>query len=214
MSRRTVAATTKPTPRKPRKVKPELSERLVKTIINRIAEGETLTAICRNEGMPSYGRVMGRINRTSSLRAALARARDTRLNRMAEELLDVADDGRNDWMEKQGRNGTITVLNEEAMRRSTLRLDTRKWLLSKMLPAQYGEHVEHTGAGGGPIQHEHSLSAQMLGNLASLRAKLPSLPTPAVVDVTPIREGRGDMDTIKGRVGALLDAKTRGSSAS
>jgi hypothetical protein len=35
-------------------------------------------------------------------------------------------------------------------------VDTRKWLLSKMLPKVYGDKLqaELTGANGGPVQHE------------------------------------------------------------
>jgi len=54
-----------------------------------------------------------------------------------EELLDIADDGRNDWMwnEKIGD----FVVNTEAINRSRLRVDTRKWVACKLLPKVYGE---------------------------------------------------------------------------
>ena len=170
--------------------KPEVSARLVNVIIARVAAGETLTAICRDEGMPTYSRVMGRINQSSSLRSAYAHAREVRNDRMADELLDIAEDGTNDYVEKQGRNGTFVALNEEHVRRSQLRIDTRKWLLAKLLPARFGERVEHTGAGGGAIQVEHGMSAKMLESLTLLRSRLPAIQgegAPAPIDVTPIK---------------------------
>lgn len=166
--------------------KPEVSARLVNAIIARVSAGETLTAICRDAGMPSYARVIGRINQSSDCRAAYAHAREVRNERMADELLDIAEDGTNDYVEKQGRNGTVVALNEEHVRRSQLRIDTRKWLLSKLLPARFGERVEHTGAGGGAIQVEHGMSAKMLESLSLLRARLPAMVVaPAPIDVTP-----------------------------
>lgn len=60
-----------------------------------------------------------------------------------EELLEIADDGRNDWMwnEKLGD----FVVNNEAINRSRLRVDTRKWIACKLLPKVYGERkVEDT----------------------------------------------------------------------
>ena len=170
--------------------KPEVSTRLVNVIIARVAAGETLTAICRDEGMPTYSRVIGRINQSSSLRSAYAHAREVRNDRMADELLDIAEDGTNDYVEKQGRNGTFVALNEEHVRRSQLRIDTRKWLLAKLLPARFGDRVEHTGAGGGAIQVEHGMSEKMLASLATLRTRLPAMQgdsAPASIDVTPIK---------------------------
>jgi len=74
---------------------------------------------------------------------------------MADELLEVADDGKNDWMERQGEDDQkLYVLNGEHVQRSRIRVDTRKWLLSKALPKVYGDKLtqEHTGPNGGPVQ--------------------------------------------------------------
>ncbi len=45
-------------------------------------------------------------------------------------------------------------LNSENIQRSRVRIDTRKWLLSKMLPRIYGDksEVALTGPNGGPVQ--------------------------------------------------------------
>lgn len=110
---------------------------------------------------------------------------------MADEIIDLADDGTNDYVERQGRNGVFVALAEEHVRRSQLRIDARKWLLSKLLPARFGDRVEHTGVGGGAIQVEHGMSAKMLESLTALRARLPFAPgvgldaAPAPIDVTP-----------------------------
>lgn len=175
---------------KPIKAREVIGEATVKAIIQRIADGETMTAICRGEGMPTYSRLMTRINQSCSLVAALARARETHYNRLADELLDIAEDGTNDYVEREGRNGKVFVaLDDEHVRRSQLRIDARKWLLSRLLPAKFGDRVEHTGAGGGPVQVEHTLSKAMIDNLESLRARLPALPAPMdrgnVIDATP-----------------------------
>jgi hypothetical protein len=92
--------------------------------------------------------------------AHYARAREVGYQSMADELIEIADDGSNDWMErKRGDGSTEEVENHEVIGRSRLRVDTRKWLLSKALPKVYGEKIvqEHTGANGGPIE-THELS--------------------------------------------------------
>lgn len=63
---------------------------------------------------------------------------------MAEELLDIADSGTNDWMEtlSDDEKGLGWRLNGEHVQRSRLRIDTRKWLAAKLLPKQYGAAAE------------------------------------------------------------------------
>lgn len=77
---------------------------------------------------------------------------------MADELLEIADDGTNDWMEKKNADGETIGWREngEAMRRSQLRISTRQWIAERLLPKKYGAKVqnEHTGKDGGAIQTE------------------------------------------------------------
>jgi hypothetical protein len=48
-----------------------------------------------------------------------------------DELLEIVDDGRNDWMERRARNGgRETVLNHKNIKRSRMRYEARRWLLS------------------------------------------------------------------------------------
>ncbi len=57
-----------------------------------------------------------------------------------------------------GKDGsTQTVLNGEHVQRSRLRVDSRKWLLSKLKPERYGDKLQHSGPGGGPVQHAHAI---------------------------------------------------------
>ena len=73
-----------------------------------------------------------------------ARACTERTQAHAEEILDIADDGTNDWMEKFGKDGESIgwMVNGEALQRSKLRVDTRRWLMSKLAPKKYGERLE------------------------------------------------------------------------
>jgi Bacteriophage Sf6, terminase small subunit-like len=81
-----------------------------------------------------------------------ARAKQRQADRFAEELLEIADEGRNDWIERELPGGsTLRVADHEHIQRSRLRVDTRKWLMSKMLPKKYGDSVALTGAEGGPL---------------------------------------------------------------
>lgn len=74
------------------------------------------------------------------------------LEHWAEEIIEIADDGSNDWMERNDKDNPGFVANGEHIQRSRLRSDNRKWLLSKLAARKYGDKLEHTGPEGGPIQ--------------------------------------------------------------
>ena len=128
-------------------------------ICERLASGETLRSICRDEGMPheSTVRKWAREDR-EGFSTQYARARDAGLDAIADELLAIADDATNDWMERLGDEGQPLgwQVNGEHVQRSRLRIDTRKWYLSKLAPKRYGEKTEHkiTGPDGGPPKLE------------------------------------------------------------
>ena len=91
--------------------------------------------------MPSKSMVLRWLAQIQEFRDQYARARDAQADALADELLDVADDGRNDWMEKLDREGEQVgwMVNQEAINRSRLRVDTRKWIASKLKPKKYGD---------------------------------------------------------------------------
>lgn len=77
-----------------------------------------------------------------------ARACDFRCQRWADEITEITDDATNDWIEREKKNGESgIVFNREHFERSRLRVDTRKWLLSKLVPKKYGDKVDHQHSG-------------------------------------------------------------------
>ncbi len=72
---------------------------------------------------------------------------------MGDEITDIADDGSNDYIEQEQKNGKIArVLDGEHVQRSRLRVDTRKWVLARMLPKIYGDKIALTGDDGGAVR--------------------------------------------------------------
>lgn len=129
------------------------TEALGVEICQRMADGESLRQICRDEHMPTDSAVRGwAIDPDHPISARYTRARAELYARWAEEVVEISDDGTNDWIEKERRDGSKeTVLDQEHVQRSRLRVDTRKWLLSKLMPKQYGDKMQHTGEDDGPI---------------------------------------------------------------
>lgn len=123
---------------------------LATTICSRIAEGESVRSIVKDEGMPSSSTIFRWLLDESKKEfwEQYEKARNIQAENMFEELLDIADDGSNDWMERENKDGsTFTTLNAEAIGRSRLRVDTRKWYLSKVLPKKFGEKLDMTTDG-------------------------------------------------------------------
>ena len=88
--------------------------------------------------------------------AGIARAREAGEEVIAADCLEIADDGRNDWMERLAPDGKPIgwMLNGEHVQRSKLRIETRLKLLAKWNPKKYGEAtlLKHGDAEGNKLQ--------------------------------------------------------------
>lgn len=107
--------------------------------------------------MPARATVYRWLKQNSGFRDQYAQARELLVEHWADEIIDIADDGTTDYVIKTGRNGTeYEAVDQEHIQRSRLRVDTRRWLLSKLNPGQYGDHMEvqHTGQ----VDHRHNIT--------------------------------------------------------
>lgn len=118
---------------------PEIVDELVRSI----SEGMTLRETCRRLGI-GWNTVYDWMGVDEELSGRIARARLLGYDAIASECVEIADDARNDWMEREG----VEVLDKEHVQRSKLRIETRLKLLAKWDPKRYGERIttEHTGA--------------------------------------------------------------------
>jgi hypothetical protein len=76
-----------------------------------------------------------------------ARAKDNQADLLAEEILEIADDGSNDFMTIVKGDESYTVENKELVNRSRLRIDARKWYAAKLRPNKYGDKLDVTTDG-------------------------------------------------------------------
>lgn len=129
----------------------KFTEELAGEICQGIIEGKSTREICSAEDMPAQSTVFKWLTEKSDFSKQYALAKELQAEQMAEEILYIADDGTNDFVERQNKDGsTYTAFDSEHVQRSKLRIDARKWLMSKMLPKKYGDRqqIEHTGSNG------------------------------------------------------------------
>jgi len=104
---------------------PELAE----IICDRLAEGESLRSICRDEDMPYLGRVFEWLRQEPAFADQYARAREAQGHFNADRAIEEA----------------MTAQDASLGR---LRYDALRWHASKMTPKVYGDKIQHTGADG------------------------------------------------------------------
>ena len=120
------------------------SEKLADEICARLAEGQSVRTVCRDENMPCMSTIFKWLREKEQFSQQYVRAKQEAADALAEEMLDIADDATNDWMERLGSDGQPLgyQLNGEHVQRSKLRVDTRKWLASKLKPKTYGDRQQ------------------------------------------------------------------------
>jgi transposase len=160
----------------------EYSEERAAAICALIAEGLSLRQIAAREGMPDKTTILRWLSATNAdgtprhpdFRTQYARAREMQADHFVDEILEIADDGSNDWIERELKNGNVvTVVDHEHVGRSKLRVDARKWLMAKLAPKKYGDRVsaELSGPDGGPIQTENLSDLEVARRVAFLLSR-------------------------------------------
>lgn len=112
-------------------------------VIAAIEGGLSCYRACESVGMtvPAFHRCC---DDSPELSSAYARAREILVDRMAQELADIADEP-----------ATLTPdgkVDSAAVQKQRLQVDTRKWLLSKLAPKKYGDRLEVAGDASSPLQ--------------------------------------------------------------
>lgn len=136
---------------RPSKFTPELAAE----ICDRIAEGESLRAICREDGMPDRRTVLRWLDKDSAFAARCAKARELQADALEEGMAEVE---------------TLTLAGELDPKAANVVLSSRRWRAEKLAPKRYGVRnaMELTGANGGPVQLSDADRAARLAGLLAL----------------------------------------------
>lgn len=109
----------------------KFSDDIANTILTRLAEGEGLNDICKDEGMPAESTVRDWVKDDhEGFGAKYARARDLGVDCRADNLRNLAN--------------MALGLPNEGVAAVRLMVDTEKWYLSKIAPKRYGDKLDVT----------------------------------------------------------------------
>lgn len=103
-----------------------------------------LARICSEEGLPKVTTVFKWLRLNPDFAQLYALAREAQGQFLADETLDIADETKEDYVKRLNYQGGLEgwEVNGEAISRSKLRIDTRKWHAAHLAPHKYGERLD------------------------------------------------------------------------
>lgn len=154
---------------------------LAARICDDISHGKSVRQICGAGDMPACSTLYKWLIEHDDFSEQYARAREVQAESFADEIVDIADEQPTTVVGKTGKGedaAEIWGIDSAGIQRNRLRVDARKWVISKLLPKKYGDfqRQEISGPDGGPVKYEPSnlshLSTEELQALESLARKL------------------------------------------
>lgn len=133
---------------KPKREPVRYSRALAERICERLKTGESLKSICRDEGYPEAICVIEWARKDKDgFASQYARARESGYLLLADEIIAIADNPV-EAMKRVVKPDGEEITYSDAVDRSRLMVDTRKWMLAKMLPKVYGDKQQVEVSGG------------------------------------------------------------------
>lgn len=123
---------------------------LATAVIDELAEcNDSFRAICKKvDVLP--GSMLRFILRDPELEKQYTRAKQVQMESLSEEIIEISDERPVERIVTE--SATITKTDGAGVQRNRMRVDTRKWLMSKLVPKKYGEKLALAGDADQPLQ--------------------------------------------------------------
>lgn len=118
------------------------AETIKPLICERIASGQSLRAICAEEGMPDASTVTRWLADDAAFCTQYVRAREQQADFYADEIIEIAD-------------------TETDAAKARNRIEARKWKASKLQPKKYGDKIDVSHSGSIQTMPEDQLNARL-----------------------------------------------------
>jgi hypothetical protein len=133
----------------------EYTEEIAEEVCWRLAHGESLVSICRDEHLPHCATIYRWLIRFPTFCEMYARAREDQADTNADEILQIADEMPPEFTDEKGR----TYLDQTFIQWQKNRIDARKWTAAKLKPRKYGDRMAVEGVEGGATIKTEDASA-------------------------------------------------------
>ena len=134
------------------------NEQIAAEICTRIVKGESLRSVCRDEKMPNIDTIYVWIGKHPVFAEQYARARDEQADTLADEIQALSDEAPRMTLNKHG----FEVVDTGWLQWQKQRIDSRKWVASKLKPKKYGDRVSLAGDAENPLQTSVQVEASEL----------------------------------------------------
>ena len=121
-------------------------------ICERMADGESLRAICASDNMPRRSTVFRWLAADEAFRDQYAHACELRTDELFDQMLEIADTPQLGTKSVSKASG-IEITEADMIEHRRLQVEARKWALGKMAPKKYGDKIDlnHGGQDGNPV---------------------------------------------------------------
>ena len=129
---------------------PELAREICTTIAS---SSKGIGRLCKdNPSWPTKETIFLWLKTYGDFSDQYARAKRLQIEVLVDEIIEIADDSSQDNIINQ--QGQI-ICNNASINRARLKIDTRKWIVSKLAPKIYGDKINNTHSIN--ISHEEAL---------------------------------------------------------
>lgn len=128
---------------------PEVGDKIAAMLL----EGDRVKDVCKSLGI-GIEKFYQWLRSNNDFEILYARAKEEQADQMADDMLSIADESGDDYI--TDANGVERV-NNEAVQRSRLKIETRKWLAAKFKPHKYGDHQQ--------VDHRHTHTVSLIDEI-------------------------------------------------
>lgn len=148
----------------------DYSIELTSEFCSRLTEGRSVRSICEDDDMPDKATIFKWLAIYPEFKDQYAKAKEEAVEALVNECFDIADENALDYTED--KEGNLRP-NIDHIQRARLRIDTRKWYVSKILPKKYGDRqiVDQTTHHTFESMTDDEIDARLKAKLASVTDK-------------------------------------------
>lgn len=112
-----------------------------------VTMGRSFRKICSQDHMPSIATIYNWFRVHPTFLEQYTHAKEESADAMVEDLLDIADEPETFTETTTLADGSVVTRVVDNTRRTQLRIETRKWIATKLQPRKYGDKLDLTSGG-------------------------------------------------------------------